>query len=656
MGYKYKCNKCQHPASVTYESNKVVKEKKRKKKVSSRRSDTNPARGRAFLVLGLEPAVATTSTSVTAAISAAAAAISTAVTAVSTTAIASLATSVRVRAAPVVVARLSDIATTGLVTTTTATTTTARSSSSSIRTLSGEGLEPGGNVLVGLLQELEQVTDDALVAAVQESSGNTSVTSTTGTTDSVNVIIDIRGQVIRDDVGDVGDIQTTSSNSSCNHDGAATGTEHVQGTLTLALSAVSVNRGGGEVLAEQEIREGIGHALGLDENQGQAQIALRLGMENVEKNGALVLVLDVLDSLGNVLGGRTDTTDRQEDVVAQEVASKVLDVAREGGREHEGVTLVDSGHILLLDQTSDLGLETHVQHTIGLVEDKVLNVGKRDTAALNQIDQTTGGSSQHVTSTVNGAELLTNIGSSIDDAGTDPGAVRKLAGLLPDLRGQLTGGCENQGRGVGLAGAASTSLLGEGSRSTLEKLRKNREEETTSLSRTSLGTSHQITIVADNRDGVLLDGGRLSVLGELNVLEEEGIQRRAGEGQDGFGDIVTGSLNGDIVVLLKVNTGALALLVFSAVELALETGVAGSRDLDTVLEGSNITIQAGVARRRSVATATAISAGRGTVVPATRGLGMSGLVPAAVVSALRGTTPTSGGARVALTRRSIPAE
>jgi hypothetical protein len=255
-------------------------------------------------------------------------------------------------------------------------------------------------------------------------------------------------------------------------------------------------------------------------------------------------------------------------------------------------------------------------------------------------------------------ELLTNIGSSIDDAGADPRTVRELAGLFPDLRGQLTGRGKNQGRGVGLAGAASTGLLGEGSRSTLEELRENGEEETTSLSGTSLGTSHQITIVADNGDGVLLDGGRLNVLGELNVLEEEGVQRGAGEGQDGLGDVVTGSLNGDVVVLLKVNTGALALLVLSAVELTLETGVAGSRDLDAVLEGSDIAIQAGVARRRGVAAATAISAGRGTVVPASRGLGLSRLVPAAVVPALRGTTPSSGGASVvgvALTRRSIPA-
>jgi hypothetical protein len=201
-------------------------------------------------------------------------------------------------------------------------------------------------------------------------------------------------------------------------------------------------------------------------------------------------------------------------------------------------------------------------------------------------------------------------------------------------------------------------VLGEGSRSTLEELRENREEETTSLSRTSLGTSHQITVVANNGDGVLLDGGRLGVLGELNVLEEKGIQRGAGEGQDGLRDVVTGGLDGDVVVLFKVDTGALTLLVLSSVELTLETGVAGGRDLDTVLEGSDITIQAGIARRRGVVAATAISAGRGTVVPATRGLVvLGGLVPAAVVSALRGTTPTSSGAGVvvALTG-SIPAE
>lgn len=58
----------------------------------------------------------------------------------------------------------------------------------------------------------------------------------------------------------------TCSNGGGNQDWAATVTEHLEGTLTLALSAVSVDRRGWEVLVDQEIRQGIGHTLRLNED------------------------------------------------------------------------------------------------------------------------------------------------------------------------------------------------------------------------------------------------------------------------------------------------------------------------------------------------------------------------------------------------------
>lgn len=614
---------------------------------------------------GLEPAVAT---AVAAIAATAVAAIAATIAAAATTAAAAIAV-VAVSAAPVVARGAA--ATTGIFAVVTAsvlggaatatTTATAAGSTATVGRLAGQGLEPAGDLLVGLLEELEQVADNTLVATVQESGSDTSVTSTTGTTDSVDIVVNVSGQVVADDVGDVGDIQTTSSDGSGNHDRAASRTEHVEGTLTLALGAVSVDRGGREVLAQQEVGQRIGHALGLDENQGQAQVALGLGVEDVEKNGTLVLILNVFDLLSNVLRGGTDTADGQEDVVLQEIASQVLDVAGEGSREHESVALVDAGHVLLLDQTSDLGLETHVQHAISLIQDKVLNVGEGDTATLDQVDKTTRSGSQHIASTVDSAELLANIGTTIDDAGADPGAVRELAGLFPDLRSQLAGGGENEGGGVGLAGATHTGALGERSGATLKELGENGEEETTSLSGTSLGTSHQVTVVTDNGDGVLLHGSRLGVLGELNVLEEKGVQRRAGESEDGIGDVVAGGLDGDVVVLFKVDTGALALLVFSTVQLTLQARVAGSGNLDSVLESADIAIKARVAGGGAVVATTAIAAGRGALVPSSGLAGRVGLggsiVPATVVSALGSTTPAAASVAVVVgAGGSIPAK
>ena len=124
-----------------------------------------------------------------------------------------------------------------------------------------------------------------------------------------------------------------------------------------------------------------------------------MGVEDVEKNRSFVHILDVFDLLGDVLGGGANTTDGQEDVVLQKISSKHLDVAGEGGGEHESLTVLNAWHILTLNNTSDLRLETHVQHTISLIKNQVLDVAQGDTATLNQVDETTRGSNKEIAST-----------------------------------------------------------------------------------------------------------------------------------------------------------------------------------------------------------------------------------------------------------------
>jgi hypothetical protein len=63
--------------------------------------------------------------------------------------------------------------------------------------------------LISLLQEVNQITNDTSVAAVEESSGDTSVTGTSSTTDSVNVVINVGWEIVIDDMGDIWYIEST---------------------------------------------------------------------------------------------------------------------------------------------------------------------------------------------------------------------------------------------------------------------------------------------------------------------------------------------------------------------------------------------------------------------------------------------------------------
>lgn len=376
-----------------------------------------------------------------------------------------------------------------------------------------------------------------------------------------------------------GQIHTTSSNGSGNQDWAATVTEHLEGTLTLALSAVSVDGGGGEVLVDQEVRQGIGHALRLNEDESKTGA---VGVENIQKNRALVHILDVLNLLGNVLRGGTNTSDRQEDVILQEITGEHLNVAREGGGKHERLAALNTGHILALDNAANLGLETHVQHTISLIEDEVLDVAQGDAATLNQIDETTWGGNEKIATTLDLAKLGADIGTTVDDTWSNPRSVGELAGLLENLGNQLTGRSQNQRCWVGLALASKVATCTRWGRGWAvdESLGQDWEQETTSLSGTSLGTSHQIATTHDNWDGVLLDWGWDLVVGQVDVAEEMVVQGRVGELEDWLGDIVSGSLDWDIIVLLEVDTSLLlGWVVGDTEELALHTRVGWARNV-----------------------------------------------------------------------------
>ena len=94
---------------------------------------------------------------------------------------------------------------------TTATTTTAASAAAAAaeaRALTSDGLEELRNLLVGLLEELDEITDNTTVTTVEESGGNTSVSCTSGTTDAVDVVVDVGGEIVVDDVSDCNMLDT----------------------------------------------------------------------------------------------------------------------------------------------------------------------------------------------------------------------------------------------------------------------------------------------------------------------------------------------------------------------------------------------------------------------------------------------------------------
>ena len=103
---------------------------------------------------------------------------------------------------------------------------------------------------MGLFQKLNHIANDATVPAVEEGRGFTGVACTTGTTNPMNIVINVGGQIVVNHVSNVRDIQTTSSNSCGNENRSTTVAEHFKSALTLSLCSIPMDRGGWEVLVD----------------------------------------------------------------------------------------------------------------------------------------------------------------------------------------------------------------------------------------------------------------------------------------------------------------------------------------------------------------------------------------------------------------------
>jgi hypothetical protein len=111
--------------------------------------------------------------------------------------------------------------------------------------------------------------------------------------------------------------------------------------------------------------EVIGNSLGTNENEDLGILARDL-LEVLEEPVSLVVLGNNLDDLLDiVVGGQLERTNVDLDKVVLEILGESLNLLGPGSREEEGLSVGSD----LRDNLSDLGLETHVQHSIGFIHD-----------------------------------------------------------------------------------------------------------------------------------------------------------------------------------------------------------------------------------------------------------------------------------------------
>ena len=130
--------------------------------------------------------------------------------------------------------------------------------------------------------------------------------------------------------------------------------------------------------------------------------------------------------------------------------------------EHKCLSVSRDGHRIFFDNSTDLGLETHVQHTIGFVQNEISEEGTRHEllnlsksiisnlpsfhssgheieklghlphvvdgypSSLHHVNESARSGDQEMTTPRHVADLFTDVGSTVNDAGSNVRTIRKL--------------------------------------------------------------------------------------------------------------------------------------------------------------------------------------------------------------------------------------
>ena len=133
--------------------------------------------------------------------------------------------------------------------------------------------------------------------------------------------------------------------------------------------------------------------------------------------------------------------------VVREALGHAAGLAVERGGEEQRLAL---GRALGHDAV-DGGLEAHVEHAVGLVEDEDAHAVEGQVAALEEVLQAAGGGHDDV-GAGGLAGLLDDAHAAVDGRDAQRAGVGQRADVLDDLAGQLAGGGEDEGRRTAVVG------------------------------------------------------------------------------------------------------------------------------------------------------------------------------------------------------------
>ena len=280
------------------------------------------------------------------------------------------------------------------------------------------------------LFDITEVTD---ISFRKEVDGNTLTTETSGTTDTMDVVLSVGRKVKVDDQRNLLDIDTTSEQIGGNQNTGRTGTEFTHNDVTLSLVHVSVHARDGEVtllhllLQPVDLASGVAVDNGLGNGQSLVQIAqgLELPFLTVDSNVELL----------NTFQGQLVLLDENTNGFAHEAIRDLEDIQGHGSGEKANLDLFREE----LENVVDLLLESTRKHLIGLIQEELFHAVQSESTSGNHIVDTTRGSNNDVNTLLESTDIVTDGGTSDTGVDLDVHVISKGQDDLLNLAGQLTG-------------------------------------------------------------------------------------------------------------------------------------------------------------------------------------------------------------------------
>jgi len=215
--------------------------------------------------------------------------------------------------------------------------------------------------------ELLEFAEGADILLGNEVDGNTLATEATRTSDSVDVVLEVTGQIVVDDEGHLLHINTTGKKIGGDQNSAGTSTELVQDDVTLLLANISVSGGDGVVSGSHLVGEVVDLAASVAEDNGLSDVQ---GIVQVAKSVQFPLLTVYGDvELLDTFEGELISLDEDANGAVHETLSDLKSLLGHGGGEKSNLSAWGQS----LEDVIDLILETAGKHFISLVEHEHLD-------------------------------------------------------------------------------------------------------------------------------------------------------------------------------------------------------------------------------------------------------------------------------------------